>query len=68
MADKGFYVFVRNWWRWEDGVRVPHPGAPETVLHQFVPTEEKARTLARAYNATHDEGPLSRKAEIGGRR
>lgn len=60
-----YRVFTRNWWRrnpaWPDG-REPGAG-PKTTLRARVETEAEAREICRTYNATHDPGPLSRKAE-----
>ncbi len=58
-----YRVFVRNWWRMEGGQRVPDPGARKRTLQASVETEEEARRIAQAYNATHKPGKLSRKAE-----
>ena len=59
-----YRVFVRNWWRYEDGrFRVPHPEAKKTTLASHM-TYEEAQRMAHAYNATHVPGPLSRKAEF----
>jgi hypothetical protein len=61
-----YRVFVRNWWKhnpsWPDG-REPDPTARKHTLQSDVETEEEARAICREYNATHDPGPLSRKAE-----
>lgn len=67
-----YRVFVRNWYKeatgpyarsWPNG-REPDPRARKTTLHKRIDTEDEARELARAYNATHKPGRLSRKAEI----
>jgi hypothetical protein len=70
-----YRVFVRNWWRWEwkpapsygetrkgNRALVPDPGARKTTLATRC-TEEEARAMCRAYQASHKPGPLSRKAE-----
>lgn len=58
-----FRVFVRDWWRVENGKLVPAPGARKTTLYSRVQTEEEARRIAQDYNVTHKPGKLSRKAE-----
>jgi hypothetical protein len=61
-----FAVFVRNWWRKNDawpGGREPDPTAPKHYLARNIASEEEARSMCKEYNATHDPGPLSRKAE-----
>jgi hypothetical protein len=60
---ESYRVFVRNWWRWESGTRVPDPGARKTTLARGC-TYEEARRLCEAYAKTHKPGPLSRKAEF----
>jgi len=59
-----FNVFVRNWWKhnpeWPDGLE-PCPGR-KTYLAKGL-TESEAQRMARHYNATHEPGKLSRKAE-----
>ena len=59
-----FDVFHRTWWRpnpsWPDG-REPGVGAKTYIARRV--TEEEARAICREWNATHDPGPLSRKAE-----
>ena len=65
-APKGsFRVFVRSWWRdnpeWPNGLE-PHAGRKTTIC--WFMTEESARAAAQAYNATHNPGRYSRKAEI----
>ncbi|GAF74376.1 unnamed protein product [marine sediment metagenome] len=60
-----YKVFVRNWWKrnptWPDG-REPSPGRQHT-LQKRIKTEEEARAICKRYNATHEPGFLSRKAE-----
>ncbi len=55
-------VFVRNWYKRENGQLVPNFRARKTTL-ALVETEEQARAMAQEYNRTHKPGPLSRKAE-----
>ena len=66
---KRYDVFVRDWWRMAEpsdgqwpGGRVPCPGERTYLAHGVTWTE--ARELCAEYNATHDPGPLSRKAEF----
>lgn len=62
-----YNVFVRNWWKhnpdWP-GRLEPDPGADKKYLAYGLATEDDARTMAQKYNATHDAGRLSRKAEF----
>jgi hypothetical protein len=62
-------VFIRNWWKWEYtqfGKRlIPHAGR-KTYIKKNV-TEESARDICRVYNANHNPGVLSRKAEYESR-
>ncbi len=59
-----FKIFTRTWWRnnkdWPDGLE-PHAGRRRTLT--TVQTEEEARDLCQAWNASHAPGRLSRKAE-----
>jgi hypothetical protein len=57
-----FRVFVRNWWRRENGRLVPNPGARKTTLARGL-TEDGARQMCADYAKTHAPGQLSRKAE-----
>lgn len=57
-----YKVFVRNWWRKENGKLVPDPGARKLTL-DYVSTENEAREICRDYNNSHNPGELSRKAE-----
>lgn len=64
---ESYRVFVRNWWRLSNGPhswegREPAPGARKTTLARRC-TEAEARRIAQQYNATHEPGKLSRKAE-----
>ena len=66
-----FYVFTRTWWRvnrdWPNGLE-PHPGKRRYLKHvNPVSTEREAQTICAVYNATHDPGRLSRKAEYESR-
>lgn len=58
-----YRVFVRNWWRREQGQLVPDPGARKTTLATRC-TREEALQICERYAATHKPGPLSRKAEF----
>lgn len=63
MKGKTMYkVFIRNWWRKENGKLVPDPGARKKTLG-YCDTQEEAREICKEYNRTHRPGPLSRKAE-----
>lgn len=59
-----YRVFVRSWWRrnptWPRGLE-PHAGRKHTI--GYADTEESARDMCRVYNATHNPGRYSRKAE-----
>lgn len=63
-----FYVFTRTWWtrdktgKWPRGLR-PQAGRRH-VICRGVDTIEEAREICRRWNAEHDPGPLSRKAEF----
>ena len=67
---ESYSVFVRDWWRpaekhdgrWPGG-RVPYPGAPKRYIAHGC-TYAEAREIAQEYNATHEPGPMSRKAEF----
>ena len=60
-----YRVFTRTWWKhnasWPDG-REPSIGR-KTVIARHVYSEESARDMCRVYNANHEPGKLSRKAE-----
>ena len=58
-----YKVFIRNWWRMENGKRVPDPSARKYTYDECICTEEEARELCQEYNRTHNPGKLSRKAE-----
>jgi hypothetical protein len=60
---KSYKVFVRNWWRRENGQLVPDSGARKTTIATRC-TYEEARAICEQYRATHNPGPLSRKAEF----
>ena len=59
-----YKVFHRTWWRrnpdWPDG-REPGAGRPKTIA--YVNTEAEAREACSTWNACHDPGFLSDKAE-----
>lgn len=63
-----YNVFVRDWWKpaespgWPNN-REPEPNAPREYLAKRV-SYARARAISRAYNDTHDPGPMSRKAEF----
>lgn len=62
-----YRVFTSTWWHYEyrDGKRVRVPGSSgrKHTLEACVATEKEAVAMCRNWNATHDPGPLSRKAE-----
>jgi hypothetical protein len=58
-----YNVFVRNWWRIENGRRVPDPGAQKRYIARGV-SETEAREICAEYRANHEPGELSRKAEF----
>lgn len=58
-----YRVFHRTWWRrGPNGSRVPGAGKRHTIAAR-VGTEDEARAICRAWNASHDPGFLSDKAE-----
>lgn len=61
-----YYVFTRTWWRrnpsWPGG-REPGAGRKRTLRRNL--TLSEAQRMCREWNASHDPGPLSRKAEFG---
>ena len=67
---ESYAVFVRDWWRrpergeptsYEN--KVPYPGAPRKYIARDC-TQDEARDMAQEYNATHEHGWTSRKAEF----
>ena len=57
-----YNVFVRNFWKIENGVRKPDPSARKTYLAERI-TEEDARQICKEFNESHNPGIKSRKAE-----
>ena len=56
-------VFHRTWWQpGPNGGRVPGAGTRHYIQRHV--TEDDARELCREYNATHEPGFLSDKAEF----
>ena len=59
-----YRVFTRTWWKnnpsWPNGLE-PCPGRKHILAARV--TEEEARGMCETYNATHEPGRLSRKAE-----
>ena len=59
-----FEVFHRTWWRnnpdWPDG---REPGVGQSRHIGWAQTEARARYMCRQWNASHDAGPLSDRAE-----
>ena len=64
LRKKRYRVFTRTWWiknpAWPDG-REPGAGRPTTI--GWADTEREARRICAEWNASHDPGFLSRKAE-----
>jgi hypothetical protein len=60
-----YRVFTRTWWRnnsdYPNGLE-PHVGR-KTIIKKNIDTEEEAREICRVWNANHEPGRLSRKAE-----
>jgi hypothetical protein len=56
-----YRAFHRTWWRMEGGKRVPGAGR-RTALGRHL-TEDEARRVCQQWNAEHNPGKLSRKAE-----
>ena len=60
-----YRIFTRTWWRnnpsWPNGLE-PCPGRRYT-LAKAIPTEKMAQEICKQWNATHNPGRLSRKAE-----
>ena len=62
----GYKVYHRTWWTnnpsWPNGLE---PGAGrKTTIRARVDTIEQARDIAQVWNANHEPGRLSRKAEF----
>lgn len=61
-----YAVFVRTWWKrnpsWPNGLE-PSPGR-KTYIKRRVNTLDEARQIVQQYNATHEPGRLSKKAEF----
>lgn len=60
---KAFTVFTRNWWKMENGERVPNPRASKKKMASGL-TESEARDYCSEWNKNNPEGKLSRKAEF----
>lgn len=64
---ENYAIFVRNWWKWEQTQygkkKVPHPRARKTYIGHAESYEE-AQKFCQEYNAAHEPGELSRKAEF----
>ena len=60
-----YQVFTRNWWKhnpaWPRGLEPDSDGARHNI--DRVSTEQEAREICEDWNAAHDPGKLSRKAE-----
>jgi len=57
-----YEVFRRNWWKIENGKRVPDPSADSFHI-DYADSEKEAREMCKEYNEENDEGELSHKAE-----
>ena len=61
----GYRIFTRTWWKktpdYPDGLE-PHAGRQTTIGR--AETEAEAVEYCRHWNATHNPGKLSRKAEF----
>lgn len=68
MKAKNYTIFTRTWWRnnpaCPNGLE-PNAGRKTTIAH--AETEEEARAICQRWNAAHDPGRLSRKAEYSSR-
>ena len=66
MVNHGYRAFKRTWWienpSWPNGLE---PGAGERTYFRgaWFETEEDAREFCQDWNASHDPGRLSLKAE-----
>jgi len=60
-----YAVFTRMWWidrpDMPEGIMMPSTGPKRTIGRSM--TEDEARTMCKEWNATHDYGRLSLKAE-----
>jgi hypothetical protein len=60
-----YHIFHRTWWKrnpaWPDG-REPKAGEKHTIA-RGITSEAVAREICRDWNANHDEGELSDRAE-----
>ena len=60
---ESYRVFTRTWWRrTANGGREPGAGRQTTIARHC--TYDEARAICQRYNATHEPGFLSRKAEF----
>ena len=62
-----YTVFIRNWYKYERDnqghiIIVPNYHARKEILTR-VSNEDQARDICRVYNANHNPGVLSRRAE-----
>ena len=60
-----YAIFTRTWWRenpsWPNGLE---PEAGERTYIDTAETEDEARDICQDWNAAHDPGRLSLKAEF----
>jgi hypothetical protein len=65
MGEKNYRVFHRTWWKdnpsWPNGLE-PHLG--NKALIGFAGNQDQARAMCKAWNAEHDAGRFSDKAEF----
>ena len=61
-----YRIYVRRWWEenkdWPEGLE-PDGAALKSTIHPRVWSENEARVICARYNATHDPGRYSVKAE-----
>lgn len=57
-----YQVFIRTWWKIENGERVPNKGRKKPI--RTVDTEAEARAICKDYNDNNHPGIFGRKAEF----
>jgi len=57
-----YWVFVRSWWKIQNGRRVPYCGPKTGLAHGM--SYSAAVDYCRVYNLNHAEGTRGRKAEF----
>ncbi len=62
-----YRVFTRTWWKnnpdWPNGLE-PCASGRKTTIQKRVATYDEARSICQVWNANHEPGRLSRKAEF----